>query len=689
MERSGGPVGAIYGDVASTHFDIAVSDPSLKRLDYVETEHEGQRILGLVESVTRRSQLSHEDALQGSTADERLAAHVDVIGYRDGRGRVQTPRTPFPAGAPVHLAEEGLVTRVLGLEGRGNGAYLGHVKGFDIPVRLDLNTLAQKHISVLAKTGAGKSYSVGVILEEFLQAGVPLVILDPHGEYSSLRSPNVEDKELDAMVRYGVKPKSFQGQIQEYAIDTRLNPEAEPLRLEGLNLEAREIVDLLPTKLSGGQVGVLYQAVKDVHDDHPAWSLQDIIDAVGHNKSNAKWNVLNALEALQATGVFHHRGTPPKELVQSGRCTIINLKGVPPDVQEVVAARLSGLLWTARKRGDVPPHILVVEEAHNFCPERGVGNAVSGPVLRTIASEGRKFGLGLVIVSQRPAKIDKNVLSQCNTQVVLKVTNPNDLKAITASVEGITGASADEVQRLPVGVALVAGGGLTQPVFVDVRPRLTRHGGASIRVVDGEDAPEPLPQPEPPKRAPKKAPDRPPAPLPKAAPAQTDRTPREAPSYPKKDGDAPRPPLRKPWVRDAPATEDIPIPPETKVEASGPTPDPEAVPQDPGAPPVPTPKKRKLTKQDKTGLLRVATRIGVVAEADGARAQKRLERLAVEAGLPKHHYAQLYADIAKVACHVDVPACIRCPMRGDCQYHAVLQGERQKKRGVIRRLWSH
>ena len=53
-------------------------------------------------------------------------------------------------------------------------------------------------------------------------------------------------------------------------------------------------------------------------------------------------------------------------------------------------------------------------------------------MFRTIASEGRKFGLGILIVTQRAAKVDKNVLSQCNTQIILKVTNPNDLKLITA-----------------------------------------------------------------------------------------------------------------------------------------------------------------------------------------------------------------------------------------------------------------
>src|SRR5215210_3911179 len=163
-----------------------------------------------------------------------------------------------------------------------------------------------------------------------------------------------------------------------------------------MNLEGRDIVDLLGGKLTGGQVGVLYQAIKEVKEFLPAYTLRDIIDSVARNKASSKWNVLNALEVLESTKIFDLRGTPLKDLVAAGQCTIINLKGVSPDVQEIVVTRIASLLWEGRKRGEIPAHILVVEEAHNFCPERNVGNAVSGAMLRTVASEGRKFGMGLL-----------------------------------------------------------------------------------------------------------------------------------------------------------------------------------------------------------------------------------------------------------------------------------------------------
>jgi hypothetical protein len=126
--------------------------------------------------------------------------------------------------------------------------------------------------------------------------------------------------------------------------------------------------------------------------------------------------------------------------------------------------------------------MVVIEEAHNFCPQ--VGQALCSGVLKTVASEGLKFGLGLCVVTQRPAKIDKNVLSQCNTQMILKVTNPNDLKAITQSIEGLVPGMEEDIQRLPIGVAIVSGGSLTSPIQVEIRVRETQHGGTSVEILD-------------------------------------------------------------------------------------------------------------------------------------------------------------------------------------------------------------
>jgi len=481
-------VGYIYGDVGSTEFNFAVNGESLKKFDYIFAPHKEGNMLAQIMDIKEISDLKFEDATmmvhngEVPTIRTSLSAFADVIGYRDKKGLLQSPKSPFNSGAAILRANEDLIRYVLGLSAnKDNGAYLGLLKGHDLQVFLNIDALVQKHICILAKTGGGKSYACGVLVEEMLKKKVPMVIIDTHGEYHSLTKPNKNRKDQKNMPRFDIKHKDYASQINEFSpIGSRGN--IKHITLNGTNLQAREIIDLLSAKLSGPQVGCLYQAIKEVKEYKSVYNLRDIIDAVNRSKSNAKWNVIASLESLDSIGVFSDDGTSTTDLVKPGKCALINMKGVPPDVQDVVVARLTKELFDDRKSGKVEPFLLVVEEAHNYCPEKGVGKAVSSSILRTVASEGRKFGMGLCIVSQRPAKVDKNIISQCNTNIILKVTNPNDLKAIIQSVEGLTSQTYREIQRLPIGVALISGAGLQLPVMTEIRTRETSHGGKSVNI---------------------------------------------------------------------------------------------------------------------------------------------------------------------------------------------------------------
>jgi hypothetical protein len=154
----------------------------------------------------------------------------------------------------------------------------------------------------------------------------------------------------------------------------------------------------------------------------------------------------------------------------------------------MIVARLLTDIFEARKRRLISPGMVVVEEAHNYIPERGTGNAASTNIVRTIAAEGRKFGLGLMIISQRPARVDKNVISQCNTQIIMRVTNPNDLKALSKGLEGMTSDLEEEIKRLPAGVAMLVSNEIERPITVNIRPRKSRHGGVSTEIVSREKA---------------------------------------------------------------------------------------------------------------------------------------------------------------------------------------------------------
>jgi len=488
MQQKNESIGIIYGDVGSTEFNFTVDGHNLRKFDYVTAPHKEGYILAQVMDIKQYSDLKFQDAATLKSDEElphiksNVSAYADVIGYRDKRGYLQAPRTPFDAGGKIALAQEDLIRHVLGLHNdKTNGAYLGLLKGHNLPVYLNIDALVQKHICVLAKTGAGKSYVCGVLVEEFLKKKIPMVIIDTHGEYMSLTKSNTDRKDKKNMEKFGIKPQQYAGQLVAYSpLGNKGN--MKHLTLNGINLEAREIIDLLQAKLSGPQIGVLYQSIKEMKEYKQHYTLRDIIESVNRSKSNARWNVVASLESLDSIGVFSETSTTTSDLVKKGKCSLINMKGVPPDIQDVVVARLTKELFDDRKAGKIPPFLLIVEEAHNYCPERGLGSAVSSNILRTIASEGRKFGMGLCVVSQRPAKVDKNIISQCNTNIILKVTNPNDLKAIIQSVEGLTSQTYREIQRLPIGVALISGASIQIPIMMEVRTRETNHGGKSVTV---------------------------------------------------------------------------------------------------------------------------------------------------------------------------------------------------------------
>lgn len=492
-------IGVIFGDTGSHDFKFVVSSSSAaRRADYIKIWHETDGwVLAQILDITRTSDdFSINNAAMSAAGadiginDEKLIAVALVIGSKDAAGLLRTPRSPFSPGDKIYRADTKLIEGTLGLSD-GN-VYIGKLEGQGLPVRLDANKLVQKHCSILAKTGSGKSYTAGVILEELLDQNIALLIIDPHGEYETLRYAG--DAKPKYFEYYGVEPKGYLDKITIYTPANKVvNPLADKLfRMNGVGLTANELVEMVPGIHGANQVGILYEAVQKVRAEVTSYSLDDIIFEVGNDTSKSKWSVVNALETIRDTGILSGNPTSISELMQHGRASIIDMKGVAPDLQEMIVAHLCGKLFEARKMNLVTPGMVVIEEAHNYCPEKGFSKVRSTDILRTIASEGRKFGLGMMVISQRPARVDKNVLSQCNTQIIMKVTNPNDLKAITKGLEGIGSEMEEEIKRLPAGVAMIVSNDIDRPVLVDVRIRKSKHGGESVdvikeRVLEGEE----------------------------------------------------------------------------------------------------------------------------------------------------------------------------------------------------------
>ncbi|MFH1055213.1 MAG: ATP-binding protein [Candidatus Altiarchaeota archaeon] len=462
---AGEEIGALTGSVKPSEFDLKLTDRKVGKGAFIKVKHPVNGwVLARIDSMKTYLDDFDQDETQ---------AHAHVLGYFEG-GQVLYPKTPLNPSEKVLPADRKLISDVLSLgQKREDSIYLGFLEANDLPVYLDIKKTIGKHMSVLAKTGAGKSYAVAVILEELLKNNIPIVIIDPHSEYSSLC---VENDDYDNMIKYEVQARSYADQVIEYSTDATVNPNSKRFFLRaGFSME--ELLDLMPITLTEKEKSILYTKLQEtIHDFSEDYTLADLMEKIEEESTKYKWKVLDGLSELKKAGVFDGQPTPYSELVADARCSIINLKGTDPRISQLVVARLTKELFHLRTVGKIPELFYLVEESHNFCPERGFGDVMSSTIIRTVATEGRKFGFHLCVVSQRPARIDKNVLSQCTTQIILKVTNPNDLKAIRQSIEGFTAGMEEEIQQLNVGHALIVSEALKQPITVDIRTRETKHG---------------------------------------------------------------------------------------------------------------------------------------------------------------------------------------------------------------------
>ncbi len=292
------------------------------------------------------------DARDDSAIHQNLLGIARVVGYRDAQGIVKCPTIPFRPGALVYRAEEPLIADVLGLKHRAStGAYVGLLRNHNLRVELDINQLVQRHVSVLAKTGGGKSYLLGVLIEELLRHKVTCVIIDPHGEYGSLR--HAAEKST-ATGRFGVEVQGFARQVQEYSPDVSLNPSAKPLTFSLRHTDPRDLLIFMGLTNVKSYLGPLKQMLETAGAQNPDYSVHDLVRAAEFAEGAAAEMLHERLEYVEQTKLLGPVGTSLNELVQKGQATLINLRGIAPDVQELVVARIASTLFENRKKEKIP-----------------------------------------------------------------------------------------------------------------------------------------------------------------------------------------------------------------------------------------------------------------------------------------------------------------------------------------------
>lgn len=420
---------------------------------------------------------------------------VDVIGYFDSALGFMNPRkTPDP-GAKVYLADDARLQQVLNKKQPGTvgSAHIGALllrEGETVPIALDVKELVSTHMAILAGTGSGKSYTAGVLVEELLLPynRAAVLIFDPHGEYSTLTEMQGHP--------------AFQAEDGYSPTVKVLTPEDIHIRIS--SLDYADILTLLP-EMSDRQQSILnkaYGLVRKHRRGDYRWDVQDLIAAVyeadtqtdeeGNEKAGSSAPALEwKLDRLQRSPYFHaFNHLSPKALFEPGQVTVLQMNEISQEEQQVICAAVlrqanNARMDTQKERigpddeNYLPyPIFILLEEAHRFAPAHEPSRCKA--VIRTILSEGRKFGLGVGLITQRPGKLDSDVLSQCMSQFIMRIVNPVDQESLKYGVEAAGRDLLKELPALTKGQIIIAGACVNTPVLCKVRKRLTQHGGETL-----------------------------------------------------------------------------------------------------------------------------------------------------------------------------------------------------------------
>ena len=468
MQEIGTVISTLEGPSTRKFSFVINKDSVVRRGQFVQLKNHDGNLIGRVADVVKankyfmRPDSVKEYESSGRSMDdlfpvdhwEYLVAEVNCLGVHTGNGFVDSSFPPSP-GTRVVQPENQILTELFGLD--SNGLLIGTIPHHDVEVKLSPTRLLQKHLAILAISGAGKSFLTSVILEELMarrpeQGQLAVIVIDTHGEYSS----------------FADDPK-YSGRVSVFPISD--------VQIGLANLRSYQFSEFMPN-LTYPQMRELLKVMDTLKKKN--YNLSDLIDAVESNekiKPATKEPLLSNLMSLRMTGLFGVADYPSlEELVKQGSLSIIDLSETTNlNSKQMLVAYIARKLFNARKDGIIPPFLLVLEEAHQFVPETmKKEHAISKGIMQTIAREGRKFNASLCLISQRPIQLSTTVLSQCNTHIILRITNPYDLDHIGRSSEGMNRSVIKQISSLKVGTGIIVGEAVNFPLFVKIRGRSSK-----------------------------------------------------------------------------------------------------------------------------------------------------------------------------------------------------------------------
>ena len=450
--------------------------------EYVTLEYDGRKILGMIETMVRGSPSLNIEIYDPDTIakireiegdDYYIRGKVTILGDIDDD--LNLPRTPAPPGTPIYKASKDILNDIFEMK---NSLKLGHlISQKDIEVGVDINKMVSRHLAILAMTGAGKSNTVSVIIDELLRYKGTMLVFDMHSEYSDAEFSNGDVNVIQPIVN----PHYMEfNEIKDLA-NIKSSAHIQERYFRKAFTKAKE-------KISEGKVDtndfleIMYDILESKYND----------EDLNKGTKNDILAVMNKITDLMIKydKLFNTNIGNILSQIKPGKANVLDLGQVDENTAEVLVAHvLRHALYSRKKfirnhdKNELRiPIFFIVEEAHILAPQSR--NPNSKYWITRIAREGRKFGLGLCLVSQSPKSVDGETLAQANNMIILRLVEPKDQKHVQTASESL---SEDLVQQLPslnIGEALVLGLMTKVPTLVKIDEFKGRQRGGDLDIIE-------------------------------------------------------------------------------------------------------------------------------------------------------------------------------------------------------------
>ncbi len=455
---------------------------------YVVVKDRSRKYLGIVSSVYSLNPYLSGEIIEAPDEISKLyemsqdivsyRAEVDILGSIGTQGTLESSKIPpLPNSEVLEVDSKTLHN----LFSRGNDprmARIGTLLNTDIPVYINIEQAVVRHLSILAVTGGGKSNTVGVLLERLHERNATVVIFDMHGEYvnlSGMRMNRIEPKfdpfSLDTDELAGLIGIDMDTAAQMYYILSEIKEELDA----SLSPESDEFDEHL--RRNTDYIGELLESLKTILEDREKLRAYD---------KGSIFRLMNRLKVLKKRygTLFEAGATHILKRIKLSSINVIDLSNLDEDKADVVVAHtLSNILNDRKSKGNYlkKPVVCILEEAHVFASKNLRRRAKY--ILGRIAREGRKFGVGLWLVSQRPKALDQDILSQMNNMIILKLVEPEDQKHVQSASEILSGELMKYLPALNPGEAIVLGNMVSVPLLVKIDIAKNKPSGQDPKVI--------------------------------------------------------------------------------------------------------------------------------------------------------------------------------------------------------------